>query len=145
MSWPVGLGGKGNDGVTAIIKQGNGTIGYVELAYAMSNRLPVAALRNRSGKFVMPSVASTSAAAQGAAKQTAKDPRAPIFNQGGNAYPVAGYTFLMYYASNAATPKGKQLKRFLNWAMSSGQKYAGGLMYAPLPKSVVASNKSRLK
>ena len=145
VSWPVGLGGKGNDGVTAIIKQGNGTIGYVELAYAMSNRLTVAALRNKSGKYVMPSVASTSAAAAGAAAQTAKDPRAPIFNQGGNAYPIAGYTFLMYYASNANTPKGKQLTRFLNWAMSSGQQYAGGLMYAPLPKSVVASNKSRLK
>ena len=145
VSWPVGLGGKGNDGVAAIIKQSNGTIGYVELAYAMQNRLPVAALRNRSGKFVMPSVASTSVAAQGAAKQTAKDPRAPIFNQGGNAYPIAGYTFLMFYANNANTPKGKQLTRFLNWAMNSGQQYASGLMYAPLPKSVVASNKSRLK
>lgn len=145
VSWPVGIGGKGNDGVTAILKQGNGTIGYVELAYASQNRLAVAALRNRSGKYILPSVASTSAAAQGAAKMTAKDPRAPIFNQGGNAYPIAGYTFLMYYASNANTPKGKQLTRFLNWAMGSGQKYAGGLMYAPLPKAVVASNKSRLK
>ena len=145
VSWPVGLGGKGNDGVTAIIKQGNGTIGYVELAYAASNRLPVAALRNRSGRYILPSVASTQAAAQGAATATGKDPRAPIFNQGGNAYPIAGYTFLMFYASNANTPKGKQLKRFLNWAMGSGQKYAGALMYAPLPKTVVASNKSRLK
>ena len=145
VSWPVGLGGKGNDGVTAIIKQGNGTIGYVELAYAASNRLPVAALRNRSGRYILPSVASTQAAAQGAATATGKDPRAPIFNQGGNAYPIAGYTFLMFYAGNANTPKGKQLKRFLNWAMGSGQKYAGALMYAPLPKTVVASNKSRLK
>ena len=145
VDWPVGLGGKGNDGVAAIIKQSNGSIGYVELAYAMQNRLKVAALRNRSGKFVMPSVASTSAAAQGAATATAKDPRAPIFNQGGNAYPIAGYTFLMVYASKKNTPNGKQFTRFLNWAMGSGQSYAAGLMYAPLPKSVVASNKSRLK
>ena len=145
VDWPVGQGGKGNDGVAAIINQGNGSIGYVELAYAMQNKLEVAALRNRSGKYILPSVASTTAAAQGAAKQTAKDPRAPIFNQGGNAYPIAGYTFLMYYASRANTPNGKQLTRFLNWAMGSGQSYAAGLMYAPLPKSVVASNKSRLK
>ncbi len=145
VDWPVGLGGKGNDGVAAIIKQGNGTIGYVELAYAMQNRLPVAALRNRSGKFVLPSVASTTAAAQGAAAATNKDPRSPIFNQGGNAYPIAGYTFLMYYASKTNTPDGKQLTRFLNWAMGPGQKYAAGLMYAPLPKAVVGANKNRLK
>lgn len=145
VSWPVGQGGKGNDGVAAIIKQSNGTIGYVELAYAMQNRLSVASLRNRSGKFIAPSVASTTAAAQGAAGATAKDPRAPIFNQGGNAYPIAGYTFLMYYADKKGTANGKQLTRFLNWAMGSGQKYAAGLMYAPLPKSVVASNKSRLR
>ena len=144
VNWPVGLGGKGNDGVAAITKQSNGTIGYVELAYAMQNHLTVAALRNRSGKYVMPSVAATTAAAQGAAKATAKDPRAPIFNQGGNAYPIAGYTFLMYYASNKNTANGKQLTRFLNWAMGPGQNYAAGLLYAPLPKAVVASNKSRL-
>ena len=145
VSWPVGQGGKGNDGVTAIINQGNGSIGYVELAYAMQNRLKVAALRNRSGKYILPSVASTTAAAQGAAGQTAKDPRAPIYNQGGNAYPIAGYTFLMYYASKANTPNGKQLTRFLKWAMGSGQNYAAGLMYAPLPKGVVKANMSRLK
>ncbi len=145
VSWPVGLGGKGNDGVAAIIKQGNGTVGYVELAYASQNHLTVAAMRNKSGKFVMPSVAATTAAAQGAAKATAKDPRAPIFNQGGNAYPIAGYTFLMYYAGNKNTANGKQLTRFLNWAMGSGQNYAAGLLYAPLPKAVVASNKSRLR
>ena len=145
VSWPVGLGGKGNDGVAALIKQSNGTIGYVELAYAAQNRLPVAAIRNRSGKYVMPSVAATTAAAQGAAKATAKDPRAPIINQGGAAYPIAGYTFLMYYAGNKTSAKGKQLSRFLNWAMGPGQKYAAGLMYAPLPKNVVTTNKSRLR
>ena len=145
VDWPVGLGGKGNDGVAAIVKQSNGAVGYVELAYAAQNRLPVASVRNKSGKFVLPTVASTTAAALGASKMTAKDPRAPIFNQGGNAYPIAGYTFLMFYEAKANTANGKQLTRFLKWAMGPGQKYAAGLMYAPLPRPVVLSNNSRLR
>ena len=145
VDWPVGLGGKGNDGVAALVKQTNGSIGYMELAFSAQNRLPVAAIRNKSGKYVTPSVATTTAAALAASKATAKDPRAPIFNQGGNAYPIAGYTFLMFYASKASTPNGQQLNKFLKWAMGSGQKYAGGLMYAPLPRPVVLSNNSRLR
>ena len=145
VDWPVGLGGKGNDGVAAIVKQSNGSIGYMELAFAANAKLPVAAIQNRSGKYVLPSVTATTAAAMGAAKATSKDPRAPIFNQGGNAYPIAGYTFLMYYSDKTGTPNGKQLTRFLNWAMGPGQSYASALYYAPLPRAVVLSNKSRLR
>lgn len=145
IEWPVGLGGKGNDGVASIVKSTPGGIGYVELAYANQNRMSFAALRNKSGVFVSPSVASATAAAQGASKLTARDPRAMIVNQGGSAYPITGYTFVMYYAANAATPKGKQVVKFLKWAMGPGQKYAAPLLYAPLPRAVVAVNKTKLR
>ncbi|BCM89535.1 phosphate-binding protein PstS [Abditibacteriota bacterium] len=145
ISWPVGLGGKGNDGVADLVKTTPGSIGYVELAYAIQNRMKYAAIKNRSGKFVLPSVAGASAAAQGASKATARDPRSPIVNQGGNAYPIAGYTFIMYYANTKSTPKGKSLVKFLNWAMGPGQKMATPLYYAPLPRAVVTNNKLKLR
>ena len=145
VDWPVGLGGKGNDGVASIVKTTPGSIGYVELAYANQNRMPYAALRNKSGAFITPSVSSATAAAQGAAKATARDPRALIVNQGGRAYPITGYTFIMYYRDAATTPKGKQVVKFLKWAVGPGQKYAAPLLYAPLPRAVVAVNKTKLR
>ncbi|HEX9997327.1 MAG TPA: phosphate ABC transporter substrate-binding protein PstS [Abditibacterium sp.] len=145
VDWPVGLGGKGNDGVASIVKTTPGAIGYVELAYANQNKMPYAALKNKSGAFILPSVASATAAAQGAAKATARDPRALIVNQGGRAYPITGYTFIMYYRDASATPKGKQVVKFLKWAVGPGQKYAAPLLYAPLPRAVVAVNKTKLR
>ncbi len=145
VDWPVGLGGKGNDGVASIVKSTPGAIGYVELAYAKQNRMPYAAMRNKSGAFVLPSSASGSAAAAAASKATARDPRASIVNMGGKAYPITGYTFIMYYQSAATTPKGKQVVKFLKWAMGPGQKYAAPLDYAPLPKAVVSVNRNKLR
>ncbi len=145
VDWPTGQGGKGNDGVAALVKATPGSIGYVELAYAIQNHLPYAAMQNRSGRFVLPSVAGAMAAAQGASKATARDPRSPIVNQGGNAYPIAGYTFIMYYANSKNTPKGKQLTKFLNWAMGPGQGMASSLYYAPLPRAVVTNNRLKLR
>ncbi|HEX8465721.1 MAG TPA: phosphate ABC transporter substrate-binding protein PstS [Abditibacterium sp.] len=145
VDWPTGIGGKGNDGVAATMKQAAGGIGYFELAYARQNNLPFAARRNKSGAFVLPSIAGATAAAQGAAKQTARDPRAMIVNQGGRAYPIAGYTFIMYYRDGAASPKGRQVVKFLQWAMGPGQKYAAPMLYAPLPRAVVAVNQTKLR
>ncbi len=145
VSWPVGLGGKGNDGVADLVKQTPGSIGYVELAYAINNHMHYAALKNRSGKFVLPSVAGAMAAAQGASMATARDVRSPLVNQGGNAYPIVGYTFIMYYANAKNTPKGKALVKFLNWAMGPGQKLAAPLYYAPLPRAVITNNKLKLR
>ena len=139
------LGGKGNDGVASIVKGTPGSIGYVELAYATQNRIPFASLRNKSGVFVSPSVAGATAAAQGASKATARDPRALIVYQGGKAYPISGYTFIMFYKNSTNTPKGKQVVKFLKWAVGPGQKYAASLQYAPLPRAVVAVNKSKLR
>lgn len=145
VDWPVGLGGKGNDGVAALVKQTPGSIGYVELAYAIQNRMKYAAIRNKSGRFVLPSVAGAVAAAQGASKATAKDPRAPIVNQGGAAYPISGYTFILFYKNSTSTPKGKALVKFLNWAMGPGQKMAPALYYAPLPRAVITNNRLKLR
>ncbi len=145
VDWPVGLGGKGSDGVASIVKSTPGSIGYVELAFANQNRMPVASLRNKSGAFVLPSVAGATAAAQGGSKLTARDPRALIVNQGGRAYPITGYTFIMFYKSTTATPKGKAVVNFLKWAMGPGQKYAAPLYYAPLPRAVIAVNKTKLR
>jgi phosphate transport system substrate-binding protein len=145
VDWPVGLGGKGNDGVASIVKSNPGAIGYVELAYANQNKMPYAALRNKSGAFILPGVASATAAAQGAAKLTAKDPRTLIVNMGGKAYPITGYTFIMFYKDSTGTPKGKALVKFLNWAMGPGQKYAAPLLYAPLPAAVTKTNKAKLR
>ena len=145
VDWPVGLGGKGNDGVASIVKSTSGSIGYVELAYATQNRMSFAALRNKSGAFIAPSVGSATAAATGAAKATARDPRALIVNQGGRAYPITGYTFIMFYKDSTRTPRGKQVVKFLNWALGPGQRYAAPLQYAPLPRAVVVTNRAKLR
>lgn len=145
VSWPAGLGGRGNDGVAGIVKQTPGSVGYVELAYAVQNRLAYATLRNRSGKFVAPSVAGVTAAAVGAAKAMQRDVRVSIVNApGANAYPISGFTYiLMYRNGNAA--KTAQLKTFLAWAMGPGQRYATPLLYAPLPRSVISMNQKTLR
>jgi phosphate transport system substrate-binding protein len=130
------LGGKGNEGVTGLIKQNPGSIGYVELIYAQSNKLPVASVRNASGQFVVPSTASVTEAAVGALKSIPEDFRVSITNgAGAKAYPISGFTYLLSYVS---MPKGKQavFTQFLNWALKDGQKLAEPLGYAPLPKTL---------
>ncbi len=138
VSWPVGLGGKGNEGVAGQIKTTANSIGYVELAYAFENKLPYASLKNKDGHFVEPSIASTSAAAAGAAKHMPADYRTLLVNQPGkNAYPIAGFTYLLVYSHQKDAAKGKQLVDFLKWELHKGQKMAPALLYAPLPANVV--------
>ncbi|GLI40024.1 phosphate ABC transporter substrate-binding protein PstS [Geobacter hydrogenophilus] len=137
VKWPIGLGGKGNEGVAGQIKTTANSIGYVELAYAFENKLPTATLRNKSGNWVEPSIQSTSAAAAGAVKNMPADYRISLVNQPGkNAYPIAGFTYLLVYQQQKDAVKGKKLVEFLNWSLKNGQKLAAPLLYAPLPENV---------
>lgn len=145
VSWPSGVGGKGNDGVAGVIRQTPGAIGYVELAYAKQNHLPMALLRNRAGKFVAPSLEGTTAAMAGAAAALTKDVRAPIVDSPApDAYPIAGLTFLLVYQDAKDPARGRALADFIAWAMHDGQAYASGLDYAPLPPEVVRVNEATL-
>lgn len=130
VKWPKGLGGKGNPGVAALIKQNEGGIGYIELAYAVQNSIFYAAVQNARGKAIYPSVASTTAAAEGVTLPP--DFRKVITNTTApNGYPITGFTFLLVYRNSSPALKG-----FLNWALTTGQHDAEGLLYAPLPPSV---------
>ncbi|GAB4362475.1 MAG: phosphate ABC transporter substrate-binding protein PstS [Deltaproteobacteria bacterium] len=136
--WPVGLGGKGNEGVAGVVKQTPGAIGYVELAYATQNRMTTAAVRNREGRFVLPSLESTSAAAAGAADTMPSDFRVALVDAPGkDSYPICGLTWLLVYRDQKDAAKGKALVSFLKWAMHDGQKMNVPLFYAPIPKTVV--------
>jgi phosphate transport system substrate-binding protein len=138
VKWPVGLGGKGNEGVAGIVKQSEGAIGYVELAYAVKNNLPYAALKNRAGEYVLPTFDAVSAAAAGAIKDMPEDLRVSITNADGKgAYPISGFTWLLVYSSMKDKAKAKAMGDFLTWAMTDGQSYAKDLYYAPLPAEVV--------
>lgn len=138
VNWPVGLGGKGNEGVAGLIKQTEGSIGYVELAYAVQNKLSYAKLKNKAGYFVEANFNTVSDAAAGAAKNMPKDLRAMITNAAGkNSYPISGFTWLLIYKNMHNKQKAVALVRFLRWAMEKGEAYAEGLYYSPLPKSVV--------
>ncbi len=137
VNWPVGLGGKGNEGVAGQVRNTRFSIGYVELAYAIENRLPYASLKNRSGNFVEPGIMSTTAAAAGAAKSMPADFRVSLVNQPGkDAYPIAGFTWLLVYQQQKDRVKGRKLVEFLNWELSRGQKMAAAIQYAPLPANV---------
>lgn len=138
VKWPVGLGGKGNEGVAGQIKTTRYTIGYVELAYAFENKLPYATLKNKSGSWVEPSIKSTSAAAAAALKNMPADYRISLVNQPAkDAYPIVGFTWLLVYQDQKDKAKGKKLVEFLNWSLHKGQKMAAPMLYAPLPESVV--------
>jgi phosphate transport system substrate-binding protein len=146
VSWPSGVGGKGNDGVAGVVKQTPGAIGYVELAYAKQNQLPMAFVRNKAGKYVDPSAASVTAAMTGVAALLAKDVRTPIVNSPApEAWPISGLTFLIVYQDAKDAAKGLALARFLDWAIHDGQQYAGALGYAQLPEAIVKVNEGTLK
>jgi phosphate transport system substrate-binding protein len=145
VSWPSGVGGKGNDGVAGVVKQTPGAIGYVELAYAKQNQLPMAFVQNKAGKYVEPSAASVTAAMTGVAAALAKDVRTPIVNSPSpDAWPIAGLTFLIVYQDTKDPAKGKSLARFLDWAIHDGQPYADALDYARLPDAIVKVNEKTL-
>ncbi len=139
VKWPVGLGAKGNEGVTGLIKQTPGTLGYVELNYAIGNNLAYASVVNKTGQLVKPSVASVSAAADGALSTIPGDYRVSITNaDGAESYPISSFTYLLIYKKQTDEIKGKALVDFLKWAMSDGQKIAPELYYAPLPASLIS-------
>lgn len=146
VEWPVGLGGKGNEGVAGQVKNTPGAIGYVELAYATKNNLPASAVRNHAGAFVEPTNRSTTAAAAGAAKSMPADFRVSLTNPPGeDAYPIASFTWLLVYKEQENQEKGRALVQFLSWAIHDGQKYASDLLYAPLPIPVVKQIEERLR
>jgi phosphate transport system substrate-binding protein len=146
VKWPVGLGGKGNEGVAGQVKNTPGALGYVELAYATTNKLPVAEIRNQAGKFVEPTIESTTAAAASAAKTMPADFRVSLTNPPGEkAYPIASFTWLLVYRDQSDAGKGRAMVKFLWWASHEGQKYAADLLYAPLPAEVVKQIEAKVK
>jgi phosphate transport system substrate-binding protein len=139
VNWPVGLGGKGNEGVSALVQQTPGALGYIELIYAIQNKLPYGKVKNSSGVFVKADLASVSAAAAATAKFIPDDFRVSITNpEGKAAYPIASFTWLLIPSKFSDAAKRDVVKDFLKWALTDGQQYAEALSYAKLPKEVVA-------
>ena len=145
VNWPVGLAGKGNEGVSGMIKQTEGSIGYVELIYALSNKMPYGTVQNAAGTFVKASLESVTEAA-GSLKEMPDDFRVSITNAPGkNAYPISSFTWLLVPAEWGDASKEKAFVDFLNWMVDKGQTMTSTLEYAPLPKSVASKVKARLK
>jgi phosphate transport system substrate-binding protein len=145
VDWPVGLGAKGNEGVTGQIKQTPNTIGYVELAYAVQNKMPVAELKNKAGNFVAPSLDAVTAAAAESVAATPADLRASITDAAGaQAYPIASYTYILVYQEQKDAARGKALVDFLWWAIHDGESYAKDLQYAPLPAQITQQAETKL-
>ncbi len=143
VQWPVGLGAKGSEGVTGQVKNLPGAISYVELTYATQNKLPVAAIKNQAGKYVLPSTAATTAAIAAFKDQLAKDPRTPIANPPASApeaYPISTLTFLIIPKDGKDVQKRTALKQFIVYVVTDGQQSAGGMNYAPLPDAVKQQN-----
>ncbi len=145
VKWPKGLGGKGNEGVAGSIRQLPGSIGYVELIYAVQNNISYGSVKNSSGTFVKASLDSVTAAAASAPKMPA-DFRVSITNAPGkDAYPISSFTWLLIPEQSKDSAKGKILSDFLNWMVSDGQKMTSSLSYAPLPENVAAKVKDAIK
>jgi len=135
VNWPAGIGGKGNEGVSGQVKQTPGALGYVELIYAVQNKLPYSDVKNSTGEFVKPTVDSITAAL--ATAEIPDDFRFSMTNAPGkDAYPIAGATWLLVYQQQKDPAKGKKLVEFLKWAAKDGEKMAKNLDYAPLPENV---------
>jgi len=145
VKWPIGLGGKGNEGVAGSIRQLQGSIGYVELIYAVQNNINYGNVKNAAGNFVKASLESVTAAAASAPKMPA-DFRVSITNAPGkDAYPISSFTWLLIPEQSKDAAKGKILADFLNWMVTDGQKMTAALSYAPLPESVVQKEKDAIK
>jgi phosphate transport system substrate-binding protein len=144
LRWPVGIGAKGNEGVTGQLQATPGSIGYTELAYATQNHLPLAAVRNRAGRFVQPSVDAATAAASGLSLGSALEASlADALDE--RAYPLAAYTYLVLYEANADARRGAALASFVWWAVHDGQRLTRALDYAPLPARVVAEVEAKVR
>jgi phosphate transport system substrate-binding protein len=143
VTFPVGIGGKGNEGVTALIKQTPGTIGYIEYGYAKQGNLSMASIENKSGRFVAPGPASGAAAL--ASVELPENLRAwPVDSESPDAYPITSFTWLMLYKKYPDAVKLKALKDFVNFGLTEGQSYADELGYIPLPEAVVAKSQAAL-
>ncbi len=145
VNWPVGLGGKGNEGVTGQIKNAPNSIGYVELIYAVSNNIPYGNVKNSSGVFVKADLASVSAAAAAVAKTMPDDFRVSITDPPGKtAYPIASFTWLLIPERFSDAAKRDAIKAFVKWMLTDGQNYTEQLSYAKLPKEVIAKEEMAL-
>lgn len=143
--WPIGLGGKGNEGVTGQVKNTPNTIGYVELAYAVQNKLPVALIRNKAGDFVEPGFDAVTAAAAESLATTPDDLRVSITDAAGKtAYPISSYTYVLVYKEQKDAAKGKALVDFLWWGIHDGEQFAKDLNYAPLPPDIVKRAEAKI-
>lgn len=143
-NWPVGVGGKGNAGVAAVVEGQPGSIGYVELAYVLQNHMKMAAIRNRKGAYLTPTLKSV--AADAAAFPTISARKFSIADGNSKtAYPIATFSWVLAYRHQTDSAKGKALSKLLQWTATTGQKYAAGLDYAPLPKKVQALAVSQIK
>jgi phosphate transport system substrate-binding protein len=146
VTWPVGLGGKGNEGVSGAVKQTPGAIGYVELIYATQNKIAYGSVQNMAGEFVSANTESVTAAAAEAAKLMPADFRVSITNAPGKGtYPISSFTWILLYENPKDKAMAKTFVDFMKWALADGQKFAGGLGYAPLPQSVVQLELEALK
>jgi phosphate transport system substrate-binding protein len=144
LKWPVGLGGKGSEGVTGLVQQTPGAVGYVELNYALTNHIPVAVLRNHDGNWTPPTLDGVTEAA--AAARMPEDFRVSITNApGSKAYPLSAFTYLLVYRQQTDHDKGQAIVNFIKWALTAGQKDAAPLNYARLPEAVVSKELEALK
>ena len=145
VKWQIGMGGKGNEGVAGQVRQLQGSIGYVELIYAVQNKIPYGSVRNAAGNFVKATLDGVTEAAS-SAKSMPADFRVSITNAPGKtAYPISSFTWLLIPAQAKDAQKGKIIADFLNWMVNDGQKMTGQLSYAPLPDSVVEKVKAAIK
>ena len=146
VNWPVGVGGKGNEGVAGLVKQTPGAIGYVELIYALQNKIDYGLVQNAAGEFVRCTIDSVTAAAASATSQMPADFRVSITNSAGKGvYPISSFTWLLFYENPKDVQRGKIMVDFTKWALTEGQKYTKDLGYAPLPPSVVKLELDALK
>jgi phosphate transport system substrate-binding protein len=138
VNWPAGVGGQGNEGVSGLVSQTPGALGYVELIYALQNKISYGSVQNTAGEFVKASVDSVTKAAAAAAAKMPPDFRVSITNApGSGVYPISSFTWLLLYQSPKDKSQGKAMVDFVKWALSDGQKYCADLGYAPLPPEVV--------
>ncbi len=137
VNWPVGIGGKGNEGVAGVLRQQPGSIGYIELAYAVQNGMAYAFIQNRAGNFIEPTIDSITAASDAYASEMPDDMGQLLVNAPGkDSYPIAGYTFILLYLDMPNCLKATKIHDFMNWALTNGDTYARELLYAPLGASV---------
>jgi phosphate transport system substrate-binding protein len=138
VNWPVGLGGKGNEGVAGLVRQTPGALGYVELIYAKHNNIPYGSVQNAAGDFIRATEQSVTAAAREASAKMPADFRVSITNAPGkDAYPISSFTWMLFYENPSDKATAKTMVEFMKWALTDGQKYTAELGYAPLPREVV--------